>query len=146
MSDLPDYKKISFPDMPPIPLEEVVPGCPPEVYKYMNNYIYNALFKKYKEANQREANRCIAKKGITNTCINKPIRTCDPKVLNNMHIFFFNLLCIYYECLQALDLLKSFLVYYSKKRISANEVSHHSIITACIICIVVFVFVLTGIG
>ena len=31
MSDLPDYKKIEFPDMPPIPLEEVVPDASPEV-------------------------------------------------------------------------------------------------------------------
>lgn len=33
MSELPDFKKISFPDMPPIPLEEVVPDAPVEVGK-----------------------------------------------------------------------------------------------------------------
>ena len=31
MSELPDFKKILFPDMPPIPLEEVVPDAPTEV-------------------------------------------------------------------------------------------------------------------
>lgn len=31
MSELPDFKKIEFPDMPPIPLEEVVPDASPEV-------------------------------------------------------------------------------------------------------------------
>ena len=31
MSELPDYKKIEFPDMPPIPLEDVVPDASPEV-------------------------------------------------------------------------------------------------------------------
>ena len=31
MSDLPDYNKISFPEMPPIPLEEVVPDASAEV-------------------------------------------------------------------------------------------------------------------
>ena len=31
MSDLPDFKKISFPDMPPIPLEVIVPDAPTEV-------------------------------------------------------------------------------------------------------------------
>ena len=31
MSELPDYKKISFPDMPPIPLVEEVPDASPEV-------------------------------------------------------------------------------------------------------------------
>ena len=31
MSDLPDFKKILFPDMPPIPLEVVVPEAPKEV-------------------------------------------------------------------------------------------------------------------
>ena len=31
MSELPDFKKIEFPDMPPIPLEDVVPDASPEV-------------------------------------------------------------------------------------------------------------------
>ena len=31
MSNLPDYNKISFPEMPPIPLEEVVPDASAEV-------------------------------------------------------------------------------------------------------------------
>lgn len=31
MSELPDFKKIEFSDMPPIPLEEVVPDASPEV-------------------------------------------------------------------------------------------------------------------
>lgn len=31
MMELPDYKKISFPVMPPIPLEVVVPDASPEV-------------------------------------------------------------------------------------------------------------------
>jgi len=31
VSELPDYKKISFPEMPPIPLEEEVPDASPEV-------------------------------------------------------------------------------------------------------------------
>ena len=31
MLELPDYRKISFPEMPPIPLEEVVTDASPEV-------------------------------------------------------------------------------------------------------------------
>ena len=31
MSELPDFKKIEFPDMPPIPLEDVIPDASPEV-------------------------------------------------------------------------------------------------------------------
>ena len=31
MSELPDFKKISFPDIPPIPLEVIVPDAPTEV-------------------------------------------------------------------------------------------------------------------
>ena len=31
MSNLPDYNKITFPEMPPIPLEEVVPDASVEV-------------------------------------------------------------------------------------------------------------------
>ena len=31
MSELPDFKKIEFPDVPPIPLEDVVPDASPEV-------------------------------------------------------------------------------------------------------------------
>ena len=31
MKDLPDYNKITFPEMPPIPLEQVVPDASSEV-------------------------------------------------------------------------------------------------------------------
>jgi len=31
MTELPDYNKIVFPDMPPIPLENIVPDASPEV-------------------------------------------------------------------------------------------------------------------
>ena len=31
MTELPDYNKITFPDMPPIPLENIVPDSSPEV-------------------------------------------------------------------------------------------------------------------
>ena len=31
MSELPDFKKIEFSDMPPIPLEDVIPDASPEV-------------------------------------------------------------------------------------------------------------------
>ena len=63
MEELPDYNKITFPENPPIPLEEVVPDASPE----------------------------------------------------------------------ALDLLKKFLVYPSKQRISANEVSIFIGIVHCFI-------------
>ncbi|EDO25906.1 predicted protein, partial [Nematostella vectensis] len=33
MTDLPDYNKITFPDMPAIPLEKIVPDASPEVRK-----------------------------------------------------------------------------------------------------------------
>lgn len=31
MTELPDYNKIVFPEMPPIPLENIVPDASPEV-------------------------------------------------------------------------------------------------------------------
>ena len=31
MTELPDYNKIVFPEMPPIPLETIVPDASPEV-------------------------------------------------------------------------------------------------------------------
>ena len=31
MTELPDYNKIMFPQMPPIPLEKIVPDASPEV-------------------------------------------------------------------------------------------------------------------
>ncbi|XP_064399850.1 cyclin-dependent kinase 20-like [Halichondria panicea] len=41
--ELPDYKKIEFPDMPPIPLEEVVPEASPEALNLLNKFlIYNS--------------------------------------------------------------------------------------------------------
>ena len=40
MSELPDFKKIEFPDMPPIPLEEVVPDASPEVSSITLIYYY----------------------------------------------------------------------------------------------------------
>ena len=44
MSDLPDYKKIEFPDMPPIPLEEVVPDASPEVSNHCGALIKSILY------------------------------------------------------------------------------------------------------
>lgn len=38
MSGLPDYHKISFADMPPTPMEEVVPDASPEV-RHILNYL-----------------------------------------------------------------------------------------------------------
>jgi len=34
MLDLPDYKKIEFPNMPTVPLEQVTPEASPEVGQY----------------------------------------------------------------------------------------------------------------
>jgi cell cycle related kinase len=34
MMELPDYKKISFPFMPPIPLDVVLPDASPEVMEW----------------------------------------------------------------------------------------------------------------
>jgi len=34
MTKLPDFKKIEFPSVPPIPMEEVVPEAAPEVSRY----------------------------------------------------------------------------------------------------------------
>ena len=34
MTELPDYNKITFPEMPPIPLEKLVPDATPEVSNF----------------------------------------------------------------------------------------------------------------
>ena len=42
--ELPDYRKIEFPDMPPIPLVEVVPEVSPEVLAYYACVSYETVF------------------------------------------------------------------------------------------------------
>ena len=44
MTDLPDYKKIEFPDMPPIPFEELVPDGSPEVCTHVFMFFCRNLF------------------------------------------------------------------------------------------------------
>lgn len=39
MTELPDYNKIVFPEMPPIPLENIVPDASPEVGEKKNYHI-----------------------------------------------------------------------------------------------------------
>lgn len=75
LCELPDYNKISFPDMPPIPLEEVVPDTSPEVMHHFH-------------------------------------------IQQHFQLIIINML------LQAVGLLKEFLVYDSSKRTSAAQVSH----------------------
>ncbi|XP_002741922.1 cyclin-dependent kinase 20-like [Saccoglossus kowalevskii] len=39
MKDLPDYKKISFPENPPIPLEQIVPDASPEALDLLKKFL-----------------------------------------------------------------------------------------------------------
>ncbi|XP_070558449.1 cyclin-dependent kinase 20-like isoform X1 [Ptychodera flava] len=39
MKDLPDYKKITFPENPPIPLEQIVPDAPPEALDLLKKFL-----------------------------------------------------------------------------------------------------------
>lgn len=61
MSELPDFKKILFPDMPAIPLEEVVPDVPTEVTVHVDivvvAYIVNASIYALQALNLLE--RCL---------------------------------------------------------------------------------------
>ena len=44
MSELPDFKKILFPEIPPIPLEVVVPDAPSQVWNCRVQYIFLKLY------------------------------------------------------------------------------------------------------
>ena len=58
MSELPDFKKIEFPDMPPIPLEEVVPDASPEVSSINLHVIAcRVLLSSYKRTSCNAANQ-----------------------------------------------------------------------------------------
>ena len=81
MTELPDYNKITFPEMPPIPLEKLVPDATSEVCSLPSS---------------------------SKRCYNK---------------FF-----IIFLLFQAVELLKKFLVYPSKSRIAAAEVSRNLIL------------------
>ena len=77
MTELPDYNKITFPEMPPIPLEKLVPDATSEV-----STLHSSKLERKRSSN------------------------------------FFSVCA-----LQAVELLKMFLVYPSKSRIAAAEVS-----------------------
>lgn len=78
MTELPDYNKITFPMMPAIPLEKLVPDASTEVHRSTNKYIPSCAVNFFK---------------------------------------------IRFVLLKAIKLLKMFLVYPSKSRIPASEVS-----------------------
>lgn len=102
VSELPDYKKISFPEMPPIPLEEEVPDASPEV-RGKQLFVVADWF---------------------SCSLGKYHVLCSSTLLNKMHSDLGKWLKNQSVRLQAVDLLKKFLVYSSHKRISANEVRH----------------------
>ena len=39
MSELPDYNKITFPDMPPIPFDEILPDASPEALDLLKRFL-----------------------------------------------------------------------------------------------------------
>ena len=40
MTDLPDFNKITFPEMLPIPLEQIVPDASPDVGRFMCMFVH----------------------------------------------------------------------------------------------------------
>ena len=63
MHELPDYNKITFPDNPPIPFEEVVPDASPEALALLKKFLV------YQSKNRISAKEVSCKSHIQSTLI-----------------------------------------------------------------------------
>ena len=114
MLELPDFRKISFPEMPPIPLEEVVTDASHEVSSRITFVCSGPPFL-LSGSTPLLPSCCASLK--PSACLRYSPSYPYPSLYEND---WFLLLSSF---IQAVDLLKKFLVYDSHKRISANEVS-----------------------